>query len=128
MSGKRGNGEGSIYQRNSDGRWFGVVNMGSDSQGRLIRRSASARTRAEVVQKMKALQRQVDDGLEAPDAQMTVAQLLDRWYSDVLRRQVALSAADNYRSIADHHIRPALGRKKLTPAGRCGPPHLAEDR
>ena len=75
--------------------------------------------RAEVVNKMKALQRQVDDGLQAPDAQMTVAQLLDRWYSDVLRHQVARNVADNYRSIADHHIRPALGQKRvanLTPA------------
>ncbi len=119
VAGKRGNGEGSIYQRSSDGRWFGVVLMGSDSRGRLIRRSVSARTRAEVVDKMKALQRQVDDGLQAPDAQMTVAQLLDRWYADVLRHQVARSAADNYRSIADNHIRPVLGRKKvakLTPA------------
>jgi len=119
VGGKRGNGEGSIYQRSSDGRWFGIVNMGSDSQGRLIRRSVSARTRTEVVDKMKTLQRQVDDGLQAPDAQMTVAQLLDRWYSDVLRHQVALSAADNYKSIADNHIRPSLGRKKvakLTPA------------
>jgi len=119
VGGKRGNGEGSIYQRSSDGRWFGIVNMGSDSQGRLIRRSVSARTRTEVVDKMKTLQRQVDDGLQAPDAQMTVAQLLDRWYSGVLRHQVALSAADNYKSIADNHIRPSLGRKKvanLTPA------------
>jgi integrase len=58
VSGKRGNGEGSIYQRKSFGRWFGVVNMGSDSRGRLIRRSASARTRAEVVNKVKAIQRQ----------------------------------------------------------------------
>ena len=117
--GRRGNGEGSIFQRSSDGRWFGVVLMGADSRGRLIRRSVSARTRTEVVDKMKALQRQVDDGLQAPDAQMTVARLLDRWYADVLRHQVARSAADNYRSIADNHIRPALGRKKvakLTPA------------
>ena len=55
VAGKRGNGEGSIYQRSSDGRWFGVVLMGSDSRGRLIRRSVSARTRAEVVDKLKAL-------------------------------------------------------------------------
>jgi integrase len=114
MGGKRGNGEGSIYQRTSDGRWFGVVNMGSDSRGRLIRKSVSARTRVEVVDKMKALQRQVDDGLQAPDTRMTVGQLLDRWYSDVLRHQVAPNAADNYKSIADNHIRPSLGNTKVS--------------
>ncbi len=50
---------------------------------------------------------------------MTVAQLLDRWYSDVLRHQVAPSASGNYKSIADHHIVPSLGQKRigsLTPA------------
>ena len=44
---------------------------------------------------------------------MTVAQLLDRWYQDVLRHQVAESAALGYRSVANHHIVPTLGKKKL---------------
>jgi len=28
MGGRRGNGEGSIYQRSSDGRWLGVASLG----------------------------------------------------------------------------------------------------
>ena len=87
--------------------------MGSDPDGRLIRRSVSARTRTEVVDKLKAIGRQVDDGLQAPDTQMTVGQLLDRGYSDVLRHQVAPNAAENHRSIADNDIRPLLGRMKV---------------
>lgn len=43
-----------------------------------------------------------------------MSQLLDRWMSDVLRHQVAPIAFDNYRSVADLHIRPVLGRKRLT--------------
>jgi integrase len=113
MGARRGNGEGSIYQRSSDDRWFGVCSLGVDANGRPIRKSVTARTRAEVAERLKLLQRQVDDGLQAPDSKMTVSQLLDRWYSDVLRHQVAESAADNYRSIADHHVRPSLGRKRV---------------
>jgi integrase len=113
MAGCRGNGEGSIYQRSADARWLGAQTIGRDAAGRPVRKTVSAKTRAEVVRKMKKLQRQLDDGLPAPDTTLTVAQLLCRWYDDVLRHQVAPSATRNYKAIADHHIVPALGSKKL---------------
>ena len=85
MAGSRGNGEGSIYQRSSDRCWLGVVTIGHDHSGRVVRKTVSAKTRAEVVLKLKKLQRQLDDGLPAPDMKMTVAQLLNHWHDDVLR-------------------------------------------
>src|SRR5258708_1499127 len=119
MGSRRGNNEGWIYQRSSDGRWLGVAIVGYNAEGRTIRKTVSAKTRAEVTDKLKRLQRQLDDGLPAPDTTLTVAQLFERWYADVLRHQVAMSAADNYKTIADHHITPLLGRRRivdLTPA------------
>jgi integrase len=56
----------------------------------------------------------VDDGLPAPDDRMTVGQLLDRWFADVLRHQVAPIAFDNYKAVAEHHIRPTLGRRRVS--------------
>ncbi len=44
---------------------------------------------------------------------MTISQLLDRWYEDVLRHQVRESAALGYMSVANHHIKPVLGKKKV---------------
>jgi hypothetical protein len=96
-----------------------VVLVGYGPDGRPRRRTVSARTRTEVVAKLQALQRQVDDGLPPPDAGLTLAQLLARWHVDVLRHQVSVSTAANYKSVFDHHLVPALGRKKvvaLTPA------------
>ena len=119
MAGSRGNGEGSIYQRSSDGRWLGVLTFGYGPNGKLLRKTVSAKTRAEVVKKLKLLQRQFDDGIPLPDATLTVAQLFNSWYEDVLRHQVAPSASTNYKRIFDHHIIPTLGKKKvanLTPA------------
>ena len=114
MAGRRGNGEGSIYQRTTtDGRWCASVSLGYDENGKPVRKVVTAKTRAEVVKKLKAMQRLLDDGLPLPDPAMTVAQLLDRWYEDVLRHQVAESALLGYRSIATNHIVPTLGRKKL---------------
>jgi integrase len=87
--------------------------MGYDDNGKVVRKVVTAKTRAEVVKKLKAIQRQLDDGMPIPDHSMTVAQLLEGWYQDVLRHQVAESAALGYRSVANHHIVPSLGKKKL---------------
>ena len=113
MAGSRGNGEGSIYRRTSDRRWLGALTIGRDGDGRVVRKTVSAKTRAEVVLKLKKLQRQLDDGLPAPDMKMTVAQLLNQWHDDVLRHQVAPSAALSYWTVAKHHILPNLGSKKI---------------
>lgn len=113
MAGRRGNGEGSIYQRASDGRWLGAITLGYAANGKLRRKVVSGKTRGEVVQALKKLQRQLDDGLPAPDTTLTLSQLLTRWHDDVLRHQVASSAASNYKAIADHHIIPTLGPKKV---------------
>lgn len=113
MAGFRGNGEGSIYQRASDGRWLGAISVGRDDRGRLVRKVVSAKTRGEVVRKLRKLQRDLEDGLPAPDTKITVAQLLSQWHDDVLRHQVAPSAVVSYWTVAKHHIIPALGSKKL---------------
>ena len=114
MAGKRGNGEGTIYQRASDGRWLGVLQVGYGPTGRPIRRTVSAKTRNEAVQKFKELQRTFDDGLPVPDGTTNVAQLLTRWHQDILIHQVAPSAAANYEGIARTHIIPTVGKRKLS--------------
>lgn len=111
MAGSRGNGEGSIYQRSSDGRWLGVLSLGYGPDGRPRRKTVSAKTRGGLVKKLKELQRHLDDGIPLPDTTLTVSQLFNSWYEDVLRHQVAPSASSNYKRIFDHHIIPTLGRR-----------------
>jgi len=113
MAGQRANGEGSVYQRASDKRWLGAATIGFDTNGRPKRKFVSAKTRSEAVQKMRKLQRQLDDGLPAPDTSLTVSQLLDRWLEDVNRHQVTSSTSKNYRTMAEHHLKPAIGKKKV---------------
>jgi hypothetical protein len=57
MSGKAGNGEGSIYKR-ADGRWEGAVSLGN---GR--RRRFYGKTHSEVKRKLVDVQKAVQDGL-----------------------------------------------------------------
>ncbi|MCS6881762.1 MAG: hypothetical protein NZU74_10540 [Chloroflexaceae bacterium] len=57
MSGKRrGNGEGAIYQRESDGKWCASVDLGFIN-GKRMRKVIYGETRKEVAAKLKALHR-----------------------------------------------------------------------
>jgi len=47
MGGRASNGEGSLYHRESDGRWVGAVSIGYDHRGQSRRKTVSAKTRAD---------------------------------------------------------------------------------
>ena len=109
----RQNGEGSVYQRASDGRWIGSVTLGWDD-GKRVRKTVSAKTAAEVREKLRTVRNKLDAGLPMDDDNITVDQLLDRWFKDVMRHQVASPALSNYETIAKVHLRPTLGKKKVS--------------
>jgi hypothetical protein len=54
MAGRRMNGEGSLYQRQSDGRWYGSIIV-PDDKGKLRRRTVSAKTKDGASLKLKRL-------------------------------------------------------------------------
>jgi integrase len=114
MGKRRGNNEGAVYKRSADGLWIASLTVPDPVTGGKRRRYFSAKTRAEVLQKMKKIQRQLEDGLPLPDASVTVEQLFERWKQDVLRHQVAPNTVDNYMRIAIHQIIPTLGKKRLS--------------
>ncbi len=106
------NGEGGLYQR-ADGRWFGAIVVGYDKSGNSKRKTVSAKTKNEARQKLKALQHQIDGGFVPPGKDESVAQLFARWQRDILSTQVKPLARENYKYIADGHILPTLGKKKV---------------
>jgi len=118
MAGKRMNGEGSIYQRKSDGRWFGSIVV-ADEDGRPKRKTVSAKTKETARNKLKAFLREQErlqaDGLPPVDTLVTVSQLLDRWHKLIVatRRE---TTAINYRFVVDRHIVPFV----LPGGGRLG--------
>jgi integrase len=110
--GRRGQGEGTIY-RDGD-RWRGAISLGFGPDGRRLRAKVSGRTKTEVRDKLKELQRTVDSGLPAPDGRLTVGEFLDRWLRDNLRGTVEDTTADNYEDTVRLHLKPDLGSKLLT--------------
>ena len=75
MAGRRTKGEGSIYQRESDGRWVGVVDLGFVG-GKRLRPQVTAKTLRELRPKFKALKEQIEKGILTDE--MTVADWMEQ--------------------------------------------------
>jgi integrase len=113
---KRGNGEGSIFQRASDERWVGVITLTKPGQPRK-RKSIVRRTRAEVVAALRELHRDLDNGIVPVGDRQTTGTYLAGWLDTVqdLRPRTRL----RYRELLVGHVVSEIGAiplAKLTPS------------
>ncbi len=113
---KRGNNEGSVYQR-KDRRWVACITLGYGN-GKRQRKTAMAASKREARQKLAELLHAAEQGL-ALDADPTVADYLQRWLKDTAGPSLRPRTFAGYASIVNGHLIPGLGRirlRKLTPA------------
>ncbi|GIH66338.1 tyrosine-type recombinase/integrase [Microbispora siamensis] len=111
MTKKRGQNEDSIYK---DGdRWRGAISLGYGPDGKRIRKKVSGKTRAEVAEKIRKIREGLDKGLPVPDDKITLGAFLDRWLA-TLPGHIADSTLDDYEDTVRLHLKPTLGRHKLT--------------
>ena len=109
--GRRGNGEGSISRR-KDGRWEAKYTAHTADGPK--RRALYGKTRKEAADKLaKALADRVS-GNTFDTENMSVGEYLDRWLNDSGRGSVRLSTYERHEQIVRLHLKPALGRVKLT--------------
>lgn len=113
MSARRGHGEGSIYQRASDGRWVGVLDLGWHD-GKRKRRTVYGATRAEVVKELTALRRAQEKGLDLLARPRTLSEWLDEWLTEIKTgdgtRPTTLA---RYRGVVEKQLKPGLGKLRL---------------
>ena len=106
------NGEATILER-ADG-WHAWVTVGTKPDGRLDRRHRRGRTRAEVVRKVKDLQRAKDAGnVPAAGQSLTLAQWLHHWIRNVAPATLRRKSLASYRTDVTKHLVPGLGRHRL---------------
>lgn len=115
---RRQPGEGSIYQRKSDGRWVGVVDLGWVG-GKRVRKVVTAPTLKELRPKFKALKQQIVEGVVPDDG--TVEQWVRHWLDTIVDKQLRPSTARTYRLYAEKWIVPHLGKRRLD---RLRPDHI----
>ena len=109
---RRGAGEGSIFKDPQNGRWRALVDVGADAAGKRQRKKVSGRTRAEVLLKMREVQRDAEDGLASGGRHLTVAALAEEW----LRHrsgELSPSTLEVRTWAVRQHLVPALGARRV---------------
>jgi hypothetical protein len=126
MTNNRDNRKGRVDARkagNGEGTWFRLQNGNirveitvRDTKGQLKRKTRNVKGGSGEMgrrrQALKELQDAYPDG-RIPDPGQTVAECLDEWSKHYLSG-VAGSTAENYKTMIDRHIRPAVGSKLLS--------------
>ncbi len=112
MAGRRGHGEGSIYQRESDGKWCAVVDLGYIN-GTRKRKVIYGDTRKEVAEKLKVVLREQQQGLPVATERQTLAQFFTKWLEDTIAPNRRAKTYRSYEQMARCHILPMLGRIQL---------------
>ncbi len=84
---RRIRGEGSLYQRKGDGRWVGSF---YSEDGKRI--SVYGDTQKEALEKLKAAQREYEQGKLSTGPKQTVKHYLEYWLEDVHKSTIRLSS------------------------------------
>lgn len=110
---RRGNNEGSVYQR-ADGKWVACVTVGTDGNGKRIRKVFYGKTKTEVAMKMSTTLSEKLNGGSASIVNDPLQVLMQQWL--VVFKQAEVSARTFERSlgIAKKHIYPVMGQLKIT--------------
>lgn len=108
---RRGQGEGGLYQRASDGKWVGTIDLGW-IDGTRRRKVVYGDTKREAADKKRRTEREQERGRDLSKRPETVATLTERWLRDVVP-DLAPKTQDQYRRLSRLHIVPALGRERV---------------
>lgn len=107
-------GGGTIRKR-SDGRWEARYSVGFDPKtGKQIQRSIYGKTQKEVRQKLARVTTELDEGTYLEPVKDTLAEWLDTWLSTYVAYSVKPYTLASYQGTCERHIKPALGRIKLS--------------
>lgn len=110
MSDRRAYRTGSIYQRQSDGRWVGSIPDGHGGRARYV----TGTTRELVEARLESLRTSTTSLPAAAPTSETVAAFLARWLEGERKRgRLRPRTASGYATLVRLHINPAIGRVRL---------------
>lgn len=93
---KRGNGEGTIYQR-PDGRWMAQGTIGRDYEtGKPKRVTFYGKTRKEVQEKLANALHSQQKGTYVPPSKITFADWLDTWLKEYAKSNIRPTTYGSY--------------------------------
>lgn len=114
MGKRRDAGQGSLYQRDSDHRWVGTVELAPDPMtGKRRRRVVTAKTRREAAKKLAQAKKELLITGTLATSSPTVAEWCDRWLAQRVH-EVRPNTYNGERSYVTRWIVPRLGRRHLS--------------
>ncbi|MEU5078117.1 MULTISPECIES: tyrosine-type recombinase/integrase [Streptomyces] len=118
---RRANGESAIYF-GKDERWHARVPMGYKDDGTPYRRHLTRPTRKELVEEVRRLEKQRDQGsAQQPGKPWTVEKWLQHWVENIAKPVVSENTYDGYEVAVRVHLVPGIGKHRLD---RLEPEHL----
>ncbi len=105
---KRGNGEGSVYRRKSDGLWVGSLSLPDGT-----RKVFYGKKQSEVIAKLDEASNALRRGMLPVGTNVTVQEYLESWLENVHKPTIRLSSYLNYRKHLKNYLVPGLGKIKL---------------
>lgn len=105
---KRGNGEGSIYRRKSDGLWVGSLSLPDGT-----RKVFYGKKQSEVIAKLDEAANTLRHGMLPTGTNVTVQEYLESWLENIHKPTVRLSTYLNYSKLLKNYLVPGLGKVKL---------------
>ena len=114
---KRAKGEGTWYQRSSDGMWVASIELPSPD-GKRRRKVVVAKTENQVKAKLKEIKTQLAKHNDLPTSGQTVGTWVEYWFKNIALAKVRPRTAATYRSMVYNYIVPSIGKvrlDKLTP-------------
>jgi hypothetical protein len=110
---RRGNNEGSIYQR-KDGWWVGQVLYGYGPDGKPIRKAVLGKDREEISVKVSKKTYEAACGLRLSDpTRMSVGEYILGWVMRFKRAEINARTLEWYIGLVKTHIIPAFGELPL---------------
>ncbi|MCC8453455.1 tyrosine-type recombinase/integrase [Streptomyces rochei] len=118
---RRANGESAIYF-GKDGRWHARVPMGFKDDGTPYRRHLTRPTRKDLVEEVRRLEKQRDEGLaRQPGKPWTVEKWLWHWVENIAKPVVSENTYAGYEVAVRVHLVPGVGKHRID---RLEPEHL----
>ena len=111
MGSRRGKGEGSIYQR-EDGAWIGAIDLGW-VDGKRSRRVISAKTRGEIVKRLRELHPVIAQGVVPASDRLTVGEYLNGWVVNRIPGTITTRTEALYERAVKVYINPSIGKLRL---------------
>lgn len=119
--GRRPNGASTVYQ-GKNGNWHGRVTVGVRDDGKPDRRHVERKTRAAVIQAVRKLERERDQGtVRKAGKAWTVQAWLIHWLDNIAAPNVRENSLNAYRVAVNTHLVPGIGAHRLD---RLEPEHL----